>query len=552
MGESDARATLAECLGRYLSDIKDPLEKAGRLGVETTSGIPVEPLCTPLQFSDADYMEKLGLPGEEPFTRGIQKTMYRGRPWTMRQYAGFGSASESNARYRYLLEQGQTGLSVAFDLPTQMGLDADHPLSEGEVGKVGVSICSIEDMAVLFDRIPLDKVSTSMTINATAFILLAMYQAVGKSQGVGPEKLTGTVQNDILKEYVARGTYIFPVKPSLRIITDIFEYATSAMPRFNTISISGYHIREAGSTAAQEIAFTLLDGLTYVQEAVNHGLDVNDFGERLSFFFNAHSNFLEEVAKYRAARRMWARLMREKFGATNPKALMLRFHTQTAGSTLTAQQPEVNVVRVALQALSAVLGGTQSLHTNSMDEALGLPTQAAATLALRTQQTICHESGVVDTIDPLGGSYAIEHLTDALENKALELMARVEAKGGMVAAIEAGWVQAQIGDAAYTYQKAIECKERIVVGVNAFVESVVSPPLLKLDPEVERQQRERLKALRDKRDAAACLRALASVETAAKAGTNLMGPTLDAVKAFATVGEIIGTLKGIFGTYHAV
>ena len=552
MGESESRATLAKCIARYLSDVKAPLEKAGRLEVETTSGIPVDPLCTPLQYSEAEYMEKLGLPGEAPFTRGIQKTMYRGRPWTMRQYAGFGSASESNARYRYLLEQGQTGLSVAFDLPTQMGLDADHPLSEGEVGKVGVSICSIEDMSVLLDRIPLDKVSTSMTINATAFILLAMYQAVGQSQGVGPEKLTGTVQNDILKEYVARGTYIFPVKPSLRIITDIFEYATAAMPRFNTISISGYHIREAGSTAAQEIAFTLMDGLTYVQEAVDHGLDVNDFGERLSFFFNAHSNFLEEVAKYRAARRMWARFMREKFGATNPKALMLRFHTQTAGSTLTAQQPEVNVVRVALQALAAVLGGTQSLHTNSMDEALGLPTQAAATLALRTQQTICHESGVVDTIDPLGGSYAIEHLTDSLEAKALELMARVEAKGGMVAAIEAGWVQAQIGDAAYTYQKAIECKERIVVGVNAFVESVVSPPLLKLDPEVEHQQRERLKALRDKRNAAACQRGLASVEEAARAGTNLMAPTLEAVKSFATVGEIVGALKGIFGTYHSV
>ena len=552
MGESESRATLAKCIARYLSDVKAPLEKAGRLEVETTSGIPVDPLCTPLQYSEAEYMEKLGLPGEAPFTRGIQKTMYRGRPWTMRQYAGFGSASESNARYRYLLEQGQTGLSVAFDLPTQMGLDADHQLSEGEVGKVGVSICSIEDMSVLLDRIPLDKVSTSMTINATAFILLAMYQAVGQSQGVGPEKLTGTVQNDILKEYVARGTYIFPVKPSLRIITDIFEYATAAMPRFNTISISGYHIREAGSTAAQEIAFTLMDGLTYVQEAVDHGLDVNDFGERLSFFFNAHSNFLEEVAKYRAARRMWARFMREKFGATNPKALMLRFHTQTAGSTLTAQQPEVNVVRVALQALAAVLGGTQSLHTNSMDEALGLPTQAAATLALRTQQAICHESGVVDTIDPLGGSYAIEHLTDSLEAKALELMARVEAKGGMVAAIEAGWVQAQIGDAAYTYQKAIECKERIVVGVNAFVESVVSPPLLKLDPEVEHQQRERLKALRDKRNAAACQRGLASVQEAARAGTNLMGPTIDAVKSFATVGEIVGALKGIFGTYHSV
>ncbi len=408
MVEQKVPGELGELMTRYSEEVRPALEKAGRSEVLKDSGLLIDPLCTPLQFAEADYLSKLGLPGQMPYTRGIQQTMYRGRPWTIRQYAGFGSAAESNTRYRYLLEQGQKGLSVAFDLPTQMGLDADHPMSGGEVGKVGVSIGSVEDMEILFDRIPLDKVSTSMTINATAFILLAMYQAVGEAHGAGPEKLTGTVQNDILKEYIARGTYIFPAKPSLRIITDIFEYATKVLPRFNTISISGYHIREAGSTAAQEIAFTLLDGLTYVQAAVDKGLDVDAFGERLSFFFNAHNDFLEEVAKFRAARRLWARLMRDRFGATNPKALMLRFHTQTAGSTLTAQQPEVNVVRVALQALAAVMGGTQSLHTNSMDEALGLPTEAAASLAIRTQQVIRHESGVVDTIDPLGGSYAVE------------------------------------------------------------------------------------------------------------------------------------------------
>ncbi len=550
MSEPDSTHTLAEGLGRYLETVRPQLEKAGRSVVEKGSGIPVEPLFTPLQFRESEYMDKLGLPGEAPFTRGIQPTMYRGRPWTMRQYAGFGSAAESNARYRYLLEQGQTGLSVAFDLPTQMGLDADHPLSEGEVGKVGVSVCSLEDMEVLLSRIPLDKVSTSMTINATAFILLAMYQAVGEAQGTRPEALTGTVQNDVLKEYIARGTYIFPAEPSLRIITDIFEYGTKVMPRFNTISISGYHIREAGSTAAQEIAFTLMDGLTYVQAAVDRGLDVNEFGERLSFFFNAHNDFLEEVAKYRAARRLWGRLMGDRFGATNPKARMLRFHTQTAGSTLTAQQPEVNVIRVALQALAAVMGGTQSLHTNSMDEALGLPTQTSATLALRTQQVIRHESGVVDTVDPLGGSYAVEYLTDALEAKALEIMAKVEERGGMVAGIESGWVQSQISDAAYLYQQAIESGERVVVGVNAFAGSAVSPPILKIDPDLERQQRERLEALRARRDTAACGRALAGLAEAARGGTNLMGPTLQAVKAYATVGEIIGALKETFGTFE--
>jgi methylmalonyl-CoA mutase, N-terminal domain len=550
MGERRGDDTLRELVSRYRAAVRPPLEKAGRAEVCKDSGVPMEPLCTPLQFSEEDYLEKLGLPGEAPYTRGIQPTMYRGRPWTIRQYAGFGTAAESNARYRYLLEQGQTGLSVAFDLPTQMGLDADHPLSEGEVGKVGVSICSIEDMEVLFGGIPLDRVSTSMTINATAFVLLAMYQAVGEGQGVAPASLTGTVQNDILKEYVARGTYIFPAKPSLRIITDIFDYATGILPRFNTISISGYHIREAGSTAAQEIAFTLLDGLTYVQAAVDKRLDVNAFGERLSFFFNAHNDFLEEVAKYRAARRLWAKLMRTRFAATNPKALMLRFHTQTAGSTLTAQQPEVNVIRVALQAMAAVMGGTQSLHTNSMDEALGLPTEAAATVAIRTQQVIKHESGVVDTIDPLGGSYAVEYLTDALEAKALEIMDRVDHMGGMVAAIESGWVQGQIADAAYRFQQSVEKREKIVVGVNAYEESAVHPPILRVDPDLERAQVERVRALRAKRDGAAWKAALDAVDAAAKSGANLMGPTLAAVKARATVGEIVSVLKGTFGTFE--
>ncbi len=550
MGERKGDEALRESASRYAAGIAGPLAKSGRLEVSKDSGVAMEPLCTPLQFSDGEYLEKLGFPGEAPYTRGIQPTMYRGRPWTIRQYAGFGTAAESNRRYRYLLEQGQTGLSVAFDLPTQMGLDADHPLSEGEVGKVGVAICSLEDMEVLLEGIPLDKVSTSMTINATAFVLLSMYQAVGEAQGVAPAALTGTVQNDILKEYVARGTYVFPAKPSLKIITDIFDYGTRVLPRFNTISISGYHIREAGSTAAQEIAFTLLDGLTYVQSAVDVGLDVNAFGERLSFFFNAHNDFLEEVAKYRAARRLWAKLMAKRFGATNPKALMLRFHTQTAGSTLTAQQPEVNVIRVSLQALAAVMGGTQSLHTNSMDEALGLPTEAAATIAIRTQQVIKHESGVVDTIDPLGGSYAVEALTDALEAKALEIMGRVEDMGGMVAAIESGWVQGQIADAAYRFQQSVEKKDKVVVGVNAYEESVVHPPILRVDPELERAQVERVRALRAKRDEAPWKAALAAVDGAAKSGANLMGPTLEAVKAYATVGEIVGVLKETFGTYE--
>lgn len=537
---------------RYRERLKKQLARSGREHVDTESGIPVEPLFTPSDLENWDYMEKLGLPGDFPFTRGVQPSMYRGRFWTMRQYAGFGTAEESNKRYRYLLDRGQTGLSVAFDLPTQMGLDSDDPLAEGEVGKVGVAIDTLEDMETLFSGIPLDEVSTSMTINATAFILLALYMAVAEGQGAGPDRLTGTIQNDILKEYIARGTYVFPPRPSLRIITDIFSYATENLPRFNTISISGYHIREAGSTAAQEIAFTLLDGLTYVQAAVDLGLDVNAFGERLSFFFNAHNNFLEEVAKYRAARRLWARLMNERFGVTNPRAMMLRFHTQTAGSTLTAQQPEVNVVRVALQALAAVMGGTQSLHTNSRDEALGLPTTEAATLALRTQQVIAHESGVTDTADPLAGSYAVEYLTDRLETAAGEIMAAVEDRGGMIAAIESGYVQGEIQDAAYRYQQGVEKGEKVVVGVNRFLEEESVPtPVLRVDPELERQQAERVRAVREKRDPGAVTRALQKLDAAASDGGNLMGPTLEAVKAYASVGEIIKTLEKTFGTYQA-
>ncbi len=537
---------------RYRESLRRQLEKSGRVHVDTGSGIPMEPLFTPSDLEDWAYEEKLGFPGDYPFTRGVQPSMYRGRFWTMRQYAGFGTAEESNRRYRYLLDKGQTGLSVAFDLPTQMGLDSDDPLAEGEVGKVGVAIDTLEDMETLLSGIPLDRVSTSMTINATAFILLALYMAVAEGQGVSPDKLTGTIQNDILKEYIARGTYIFPPRPSLRVITDIFAYATDHLPRFNTISISGYHIREAGSTAAQEIAFTLLDGLTYVEAATDLGLDVNAFGERLSFFFNAHNNFLEEVAKYRAARRLWARLMKERFGVTNPRAMMLRFHTQTAGSTLTAQQPDVNVIRVALQALAAVMGGTQSLHTNSRDEALGLPTTEAATLALRTQQVIAHESGVTDTADPLAGSYAVEYLTDRLEEAALDIMDAVDKRGGMIAAIEAGYVQGEIQDAAYAYQQAVEKAEKVVVGVNRYVEDeAVSTPILRVDPELERLQSRRVRAVREKRDNAAVERALKRLDGAAKDGGNLMGPTLEAVKAYASVGEIIKTLKDTFGTYQA-
>ncbi|HEY85197.1 MAG TPA: methylmalonyl-CoA mutase family protein, partial [Chloroflexi bacterium] len=445
---------------------------------ETDSGIPVERLYTPQDGADDDYLAQLGFPGEYPFTRGVQPTMYRGRFWTMRQYAGFGTAAESNTRYKYLLEQGQTGLSVAFDLPTQIGYDADDSMALGEVGKVGVSISSLEDMETLFDGIPLDKVSTSMTINAPAAILLAMYIAVGKKQGVEPTQLRGTIQNDILKEYVARGTYIYPPAPSMRLITDIFAYCQENVPRWNTISISGYHIREAGSTAAQEVAFTLANAIAYVQAALDVGLNIDDFARQLSFFFNAHNNFLEETAKYRAARRLWAKIMKERFVAKNPRSWKLRFHTQTGGSTLTVQQPVNNVVRVALQAMAAVLGGTQSLHTNSMDEALALPTEGAVQVALRTQQIIAHESGVADTIDPLAGSYFLENLTDEIERRAEEYIQKIDEMGGALTAIERGYVQQEIQEAAYKYQQAVERQEKVVVGVNKFtVEEEIKPDI---------------------------------------------------------------------------
>ncbi|MGE0812586.1 MAG: methylmalonyl-CoA mutase [Vicinamibacterales bacterium] len=495
----------------------------------------------------------LGFPGEFPYTRGIQPTMYRGRLWTMRQYAGFGTAEASNARYRYLLGQGVTGLSVAFDLPTQIGYDSDHALAAGEVGKVGVAIDSIDDMATLFDGIPLGSVSTSMTINATAIILLALYVAVGKRQGVGPQALSGTVQNDILKEYIARGTYIFPPGPSLRVVTDVFAYCEREVPQWNTISISGYHIREAGSTAVQEVAFTFANAVAYVQAAVDAGLDVNSFGQRLSFFFNAHNDFLEEVAKFRAARRLWARLMRDRFGATNPRAMQLRFHTQTAGSTLTAQQPDNNVVRVAVQALAAVLGGTQSLHTNSRDEALALPTEESARLALRTQQIIAHESGVANTVDPFGGAWHVERLTDAIESGAVELMARIEGVGGTLRAIETGYVQRQIQESAYRAQQAIDAGTQVVVGVNRFgTDERPALEVFALDPDVERHQVEKVRRLRARRDEGTSRAALAAVAAAAAGRDNLVPPIIAAVEAQATVGEIADTMRGVFGEFREV
>ena len=520
-------------------------------GFETASGLPVANLYTPLDVRDTDYLRDLGFPGDFPYTRGVQPTMYRGRLWTMRQYAGFGSAEETNRRFKYLLANGQTGLSVAFDLPSQIGYDADDPMAAGEVGRVGVSVSSLEDMERLFDGIPLDRVSTSMTINAPAIIFLAMYQAVAEKQGVPPEKLTGTVQNDILKEYAARGTYIFPPRPSLRLVCDIFEYAAQHMPDFNTISISGYHMREAGCTAVQEIAFTLANGIEYVQQATARGLDIDTFAPRLSFFFNAHSDFLEEIAKFRAARRLWAHIMRDRFGAKNPRSWALRFHTQTAGSSLTAQQPLNNAIRVAYQALAAVLGGTQSLHTNSYDEALGLPTEESVMLALRTQQIIAYETGVASTPDPLAGSYYIEDLTNRLEREAQAYLARIDAMGGATAAIERGFIQREIQEAAYRYQKQVEKGEKIVVGVNAFRQD--EPPfdkILKVDPEVERVQKERLAALRARRDHRRVQKTLEDIREAAKGTANLYEPILEAVRAYATVGEITGALREVFGEYR--
>lgn len=516
---------------------------------ETSSNIPLPRLLTP-DDPDPDYLEKLGFPGEYPFTRGVQPSMYRSRFWTMRQYAGYASAEESNQRYRYLLEQGQTGLSVAFDLPTQIGYDADDPIAMGEVGKVGVSISSLEDMATLFQAIPLGKVSTSMTINAPAAVLLAMYIAVAKRQGVDARQLRGTIQNDILKEYIARGTYIFPPIPSMRLITDIFRYCEAEVPHWNTISISGYHIREAGSTAAQEVAFTLANGIAYVQAAIQAGLDVDGFASQLSFFFNAHNNFLEEVAKFRAARRMWARIMRERFGAKDPRSWMLRFHTQTAGSTLTAQQPENNVVRVALQALAAVMGGTQSLHTNSMDEALWLPTERAVRVALRTQQIIANESGVADSVDPLAGSYIVEYLTDEIERCALDTIQKIDEMGGALAAIDNGFVQVEIQNAAYAYQQALEHGKEVVVGVNAFqVDEKVDLERLKVDPSIEQAQCERLKMLRAGRDAARVSEWMSRLETAARGSENLMPVLIECVESDITLGEICNLLRKLWGEY---
>jgi methylmalonyl-CoA mutase N-terminal domain/subunit len=516
---------------------------------ESPSGIEMPRVALPQDF---DYMEKLGFPGEYPFTRGVQPTMYRGRFWTMRQYAGYASAEESNQRYRYLLGQGQTGLSVAFDLPTQIGYDADDPMALGEVGKVGVSISSLKDMEMLFKEIPLDKVSTSMTINAPAAILLAMYIAVAKRQGVTEKALRGTIQNDVLKEYVARGTYIFPPTPSMRLITDIFKYCETNIPRWNTISISGYHIREAGSTAVQEVAFTLADAIAYVQAAMDAGLEVDGIASQLSFFFAAHSNFLEEVAKFRAARRLWAQIMKDRFNAKDARSLMLRFHTQTGGSTLTAQQPENNVVRVAIQALAAVMGGTQSLHTNSMDEALWLPTEKSVRVALRTQQIIAYESGVADSIDPLAGSYAIEQLTDEISRQAMEYIRKIDEMGGALASIEKGYMQGEIQESAYRYQMSIEKDEQTIVGVNAFqVDESLDMEALKVDPSIEVNQRARLAELRANRDNARVNELLGQLETAATGQENLMPLFITCVENDITLGEICNVLRKVWGEYQA-
>jgi methylmalonyl-CoA mutase N-terminal domain/subunit len=518
---------------------------------ETSSGIELPNDFNPSNTEEVDYERDLGAPGEYPFTRGVRRSMYRGRFWTMRQYAGYATAEESNARYKYLLAQGTTGLSVAFDLPTQIGLDSDDALALGEVGKVGVAIDSVEDMERLLDGIPLDTVSTSMTINATASTLLCLYLAVARRQNVSFDKVNGTIQNDILKEYIARGTYIYPPAPSLRLVTDTFAFCAREVPNWNMISISGYHIREAGSTAVQEVAFTLADAIAYTEAALAAGLKVDEFAPRLSFFFNAHNNLLEEVAKFRAARRLWARIMRERFQARDPRSLMLRFHTQTAGSTLTAQQPEVNVVRTTIQALAAVLGGTQSLHTNAMDEALALPTEGAARVALRTQQVIAYESGVADTVDPLAGSYAIEHLTDEIERRAADYLEKIDAMGGVLRAIEAGYVQREIQEAAYQYQRAVERDEQTVVGVNRFrSDEEETIPLLRVDPSVERSQVERLHALRARRDNDRVEVSLLKLEEAACGTENLLPRILDCVEAHTTVGEIATSLRRVWGEYR--
>ncbi len=518
---------------------------------KTTSHIELKRLYTPMDVADMDYCDELGFPGEFPFTRGVQPTMYRGRLWTMRQYAGFATPEETNKRYKYLLEHGQTGLSVAFDLPTQIGYDSDHPLSEGEVGKVGVAIDTLQDMEILFDGIPLDKVSTSMTINSTAAVLLTMYIAVGEKQGVKSEVLQGTIQNDILKEYAARGTYIYPPHESMRIVTDIFAFCKDRVPRWNTISISGYHLREAGCTAVQEVAFTLADGIAYVEAAIRAGLDVDSFASRLAFFFCCHNTFIEEIAKFRAARRLWAKIMRGRFKAKREESCMLRFHTQTAGCSLTAQQPDNNVVRVAFQALAAVLGGTQSLHTNSRDEAYGLPTEESVRLALRTQQLIAYESGVADLIDPLGGSYAVETLTDEIEKKSMEYIEKIEAMDGAIKAIESGYIQGEIGESAYQYQKEIENKKRIIVGLNQFqMEEEPLRDILRIKPEVEQYQKEKLARVKKERNNTKVKETLAVLKKAAQGTENVAPPILEAVKVYATLGEISDTLREVFGEYR--
>ncbi|MCK9377878.1 MAG: methylmalonyl-CoA mutase family protein [Syntrophobacterales bacterium] len=554
MSDKEQLERIKEAKAKYDERVAKVLQKMPERKAEfvNTSGIPVQRAYTPLDMEGFDYLKQLGLPGQYPYTRAVQPTAYRGRFWTMRQYAGFATAEETNERYHFLLKSGQTGLSVAFDLPTQIGYDSDHPLAQGEVGKVGVCIDSLWDIERLFQGIPLDQVSTSMTINSPCAVILAMYLAVAEKQGVPFDKLRGTVQNDILKEYPARGTYIFAPRPSMRLITDIFAFCTKEVPQWNTISISGYHIREAGSTAVQEIAFTLANGIAYVEAAIKAGMKVDEFGPRLSFFFNSHSDFLEEVAKFRAARRLWAKIMKERFQAQDPRSLMLRFHTQTAGRSLTAQQPLNNIMRVAFQAMSAVLGGTQSLHTNSFDEALALPSETAVQVALRTQQVVAYESNVCDTIDPLAGSYYIENLTDAVEAKAQEYIDQIDRLGGAVAAIEKGFIQKEIGASAYKFQREIEKGERIIVGLNRFqtVEEKFKD-LLKVDPEVGAKQKAGLQKLKNTRDNAAVAQALAELKTAAEGTDNLMPPILKAVKALATLGEICDTLRGVFGEYEA-
>lgn len=553
MFDKEKLASVKEGFEAFDEKTKKSLEKRPERQEEfvTGSGDEIKRLYTPMDIENIDYNKDIGFPGQYPYTRGAQSTMYRGRFWTMRMYAGFATAEESNRRYKYLLEQGQTGLSVAFDLPTQIGYDSDHALAEGEVGKVGVAIDSLADMEILFDGIPLDKVSTSMTINAPASVLLAMYIAVGEKQGVSADKLRGTIQNDILKEYIARGTYIFPTEPSMRLITNIFEYCSENVPKWNTISISGYHIREAGSTAAQEVGFTIADGMAYVEAAIKAGLDVDKFAPRLSFFFNAHNDLLEEVSKFRAARRLWARIMKERFGAKDPKSMRLKFHTQTGGSTLTAQQPDNNIVRVAIQTLAAVLGGTQSLHTNSRDEALALPTEESVRIALRTQQIVAHESGVANTVDPLAGSFYIEAKTKEIEDAAMEYITKIDELGGAPKAIDLGYIQQEIMDAAYEYQRDIETDKRIVVGMNKFqVEEEAPKGLLKVDPAVGELQKEKLAKLRSERDNDVVNEKLEALRKACEGDDNVMPYIIDAVKTYATLGEICGVMREVFGEYQ--